>query len=182
MSKDQPLRVQFTEKGVVHAGEYGIFGGEHKTIWGERDENGRLKTKKMPQRKGIRIACSWKEVPLSAEVSNRKTITCKNCMKKMGMVEGPVFPDRWVIRRKDTGEFLKNTSSRCTAWSEHVIDAWFWKRKGDAKKRCKTGRWVDNQGRPHKLQKYEDGKGLYEYEWIVDPNLEIKRVKVTLED
>ncbi len=179
MSKDQPLRVQLTNNGVVHAGRWDKT---YKTI--RRIADGQYMT--IPPRDIVRIACSWKEVPEGKIISNKNSITCKNCQKKIGLVEGPVFPDRFVIRNTKTGQFFKNTTSRCSAWADDLTDAFLWKRRGDAENRCKTGGWYDEEGNRHHHQKYiRDENGIisgkvYKYKQIRNPDLEIKRVKITI--
>ena len=175
LNTDQPLRVQTAKGGVIHAGDYHHFHGRH--IW----RSGR-KGEYIEPHEGVRIACSWKEVPKSKVVDNRNAITCKNCMKKMGMDESAVFPDRYVIRRKDTGEFFKNTRSRCSMWSKDLSDAWFYKRKGDTKKRINRVRYVDDAGMEHSCGYYVAKQKGYRRIEYADPNLEVKKVKITLED
>jgi len=175
LDKDQPLRVQTSKGGVIHAGDYHIFGGY--TSW-----NSLTGKKNIPREEDVRTACSWKRVSKSKIVSNKKPITCKNCMKKIGMVEGPVFPDRFVVRRKDTGEFFKNTRSRCSVWADDLTDAWFYKRRGDAMRKIKRVRYVDRDGVAHDCSLFDARRLGYKREVYEDPNMEIKKIRITLED
>jgi len=174
---DQELRVQLTKGGVIHAGTYQNFGGFTRHDW----KSG--VTEFIPKRRGIRIACSWDEIPESKLVDKKEKITCKNCMKRMGLDESPLSPQRFVVRRKDTGEFMKNTGTRCSGWSNSITDAFFFKRKHTALDKCKLWRykagnvvltyseWVA-KGRPKNFKRVK----------IYDPNLEIRPVKFELED
>lgn len=176
LSNDQPLRVQLSKGGVIHAGDHHHY--TERRLW----KGGSRLDEVIPAHTGIRIACSWREIPLDKEVSKKKTITCKNCMKRMGMIEGAVFPDRFVVRRKDTGEFFKNTRSRCSVWSEDISDAWFYKRRGDAEKKGKRVRWIDDKGTAHDCSYWVARQKGWRREEYYDPNIEVKKVKIELED
>jgi hypothetical protein len=184
LNKDQPLRVQLSKNGVVHAGDWTTEGGGYRYTY---HAHGRTE-EKVPLAKKIRVACKWRGVDPKFEISNKESITCKSCMKAMGMIEGPVFPKRYVVRRKDTGEFYKKTASRCSVWAPDLIDAWFFKRQADALNYCKRGHYVDDEGNVHKTQEYyidEDKRirrGKYRYEKYLHPNFEVRTVKITLED
>ena len=184
LNKDQPLRVKLSKNGVTHAGDY--FTTRAYTQYSAANRDG----EKIPSREVVRIACSWKNVGKSKVVSNKEPITCKNCMKAMGMVDGPVFPDRFVIQNTETGEFFKNTRSRCSVWSADVTDAWFYKRKGDAKRQTQTTKYKLDDGRLvtySELRQIHGGTILYadarKRSVRVDkPGYKIRKVKITLED
>ena len=178
-AKDYDMRVQIGN-GKVHGARMSEYGGFTRYMMGGDRE-------RIPVQNVVSIACKWKHIPEDSPhiTDKRKTITCKNCQKAMGMAEGAVFPDRFVIRKKDTGEFYKNTRSRCSVWSEDISDAWLWKRKGDAKRITHHKRWeIDGQLLTYsELLKrglnYRTARGKEVR--IADPNLEIRKVKITLE-
>jgi hypothetical protein len=174
-AKDYDMRVQIG-KGKVHAAYMSTYGGFTRYVGGI---NGRKE--KEPVQKVVYTACSWKRFPeTSRHITNKnKTITCKNCQKAMGLIEGPVFPNRFVIRKKDTGEFYKNTRSRCSVWAEDLCDAWFWKRQGDARRVCKRTRWYDENGNVVPRPNYRE-MSRFRKETYYDPNLEIIPVEFKL--
>jgi hypothetical protein len=181
---DQPLRIQLSKNGVIHAGSYQNYGGFLRSRFDPI--NGVLSGSEwVPEKKQINIACRHMKYGESLEhkkISNKKKITCKSCMKLMGLLDEPLSTDRFVVRRKDTGEFFKNTNTRCTSWSDSVYDAFFFKRRHTAEGRCK-------------VMKYEtkDGTLLSYKEWVAkdrpsarprgvyDQNLEVKKIKVSIE-
>jgi len=177
-SKDRPLRVQLTKGGVIHAATYRDYGGFTRYIHNEQ------RGEYVPKQKRLEIACRWKAPILSKDhlVPNTTHITCKSCMKRMGMSEGPVSPKRYVVRRIDTGEFMKNTASRCSGWSDSLTDAFFFRTEHTARDKCKVMRYRAG----NKLMTYAEwgkaGRPRVKYERVYDPNLEAKSVKFTLEE
>ena len=175
--KDQPLRVRLTKSGVVHAAAYRNYGGF--TQWYQGDN----RSEYVPKQKRLEIACRWRRPGTLDEflVPNTEKITCKSCMKRMGMVEGPISPKRYVVHNKDTGEYLKNTNTRCSGWSDSLSDAFFFRTEHTAEDKCKVYRYrVGN-----KLLTYTEwakaGRPERKQERIHDPCLEVKAVKITLE-
>ena len=160
LNTDQPLRVQLSNNGVIHAGRFYTTRPHTSITWVGEAEN-RIEHYH-PAKEVVQIACSWKDTSEEKIVSNNKSITCKNCMKRMGMVEGPIFPTRFVVRKKDTGEFYKNTTTRCSEWADDISDAFLFKRECDALRHCTN-------------QRYRSGG-------VINPNKEVKKVKIILED
>lgn len=146
--KDQPLRVRFTPKGVVHAASYRRYGGfSYYHCASKRFKN-------IPEHEVVQIACRWREPKEDLSkflVSNKEKITCKACIKRMGMDDGPESPERYVIRRKSDGKFMKNTYSRCSGWSDSITDAFFFRKRYTAVGKCRN------------------------------PDMEVRRVKIILE-
>lgn len=178
-NKDQPLRVKLAENGVVHAAAYRDFGGF--TRWAPSG------SKWVPKQKQLEIACRWRAPRKDLEkflVSRTKNnITCKSCMKRMGMLEGPISPERYVVRRIDSDEFLKNTNSRCSGWSDNLSDAFFFRTKHTAMAKCKVYRYQVGD----KLLTYSEYRKINPHstvrcERMHDPNLEVKKVKIELEE
>ena len=100
LNADQPLRVQLSNNGVIHAGRFHTTRPHTSVTWSGRVDDHFERTEH-PAKEVVQIACSWKDTSEEKIVSNNKSITCKNCMKRMGMVEGPIFPTRFVVRKKD---------------------------------------------------------------------------------
>ena len=177
-NKDQPVRIRLTKGGVVHAAAYSDYGPF------TRYQHSTGRSEYVPKRKVLQIACRWKTLEGLDKfiVPNTEKITCKSCMKRMDMVEGPVSPKRYVVRNKDTGEFMKNTSSRCSGWSESLTDAFFFRTEHTARAKCKVMHYLVGD----KLMTYTEwakaGRPSRSYKRINDPNLEVKSVKFTLED
>jgi hypothetical protein len=183
-SKDQPIRVRTSKKGVVHGAAYQNYGGFTRyrgaERMGEKDAG-----EYVPKQQRLTLACRWKK-PKGLEefiVPNTEQITCKQCMKRMGMIEGPIAPKRFVVRRLDTGEFMKNTNSRCSGWAESLTDAFFFRREHTAKMKCSEYHFrVDDE-----LIGYSElrKRGLhtkdYKMEYTHNSNYEIRPVKITLE-
>ena len=105
----------------------------------------------------------------------------------MGMDETPLAAQRFIVRKKSTAEFFKNTSTRCSPWSDSVTDAFMFKRKHTAQDKCKTGRYeVDGKlytySEYHKLPRDRDGHlPKYKYKKILNPDLEVRPVKIIVE-
>lgn len=161
INKDQPLRVQISKGGVIHAAAH----------------------TKDPKK--LSIACRWEslEEPFKGYlVSNTTSITCKACMKRIGMYENPESPKRYIVRKIDSGEFLKNTNSRCSIWSNSVSDAFFFRKKHTARNKCEVVFHRVGDKLMTFVEWVEAGRPINELETIHDPNLEIKAVKFTLED
>jgi len=183
-NKDQPLRLRFTPKGVVHAGSYQDYGGFTRYLYKPSLSGTGQQTEYVPKQKVVRIACRWKDPKPDMEnyiISNQTQITCKACMLRMDMVEGPVSPKRFVVRNTETGEFLKNTTSRCSGWSDSLSDAFFFRTEHTAKSQCKVIRYRAG----NKLMTYVEwakaGRPKVKYERTYDPCLEVKSVRITLE-
>ncbi len=180
---DQPLRIKLTEKGVTHAGAYYDYGGFNRTKYDPT--SGVARTREyVPKQKRVRMVCRWRGVPENLDeyvVSNKNKITCKQCQKLMGLTETPLATDRFVVRKKSTGEFGKNTSTRCTPWSDSLNDAFFYKRRHTAEDKCKMYRYeVDG-----KLITYGEwaaaGRPKHSLRRVSNPDLEVKTVKIRLE-
>jgi len=85
---DQPLRVRLTKTGVVHAGAIQDYGGFTRSTYAGPGIRGT--SKYVPKQKRVAIACKWRmpEEGYSEHViSNKENITCKSCMKKIGMMD-----------------------------------------------------------------------------------------------
>ena len=174
---DKPLRIQLSRGGVIHAGSYEDYGGFTRGF-GENREY-------VPKQKRVSIVCRWRGLPDNLDqylVSNDHEITCKTCQKQMGLIEEPLAKDRFIIRKKSTGEFFKNTSTRCTSWSDSITDAFFFKRRHNAQEKCKHYRFETEDGRLLTYNEYiQLGRPPYTGRRVIDPDLEVKKVKFILE-
>ena len=182
---DQPLRLQLSKNGVIHAGSYQSYGGFKR--W-HRETN---EYENVPVQKRIRVVCSrWRPGERLEKflVSSQENITCKDCMKLMGLIEEPLAGDRFVIRKKSTGEFYKNVTTRCTMWADNITDAFFFKRKHTAEAKCKMTRYVVEDklltySEMINWRKKNDDRGnVYpSRKRIMDPDLEVRKVNISLE-
>lgn len=181
INKDQPIRVRLSKTGVIHAAAYRDYGGF--TQWTHtRDSKGSIY---VPRQKRLQIACRWGNMKIPLDkfiVPNTTPITCKSCMKQMGMVEGPVSPKRYVVRNIKTGEFMKNTSSRCSGWSDSLTDAFFFRTEYTAKDKCKVYRHLVGDELMTYAEWVKAGQPKFKSKRMYNTNLEIRVVKFTLED
>lgn len=179
---DQPLRIKLTPGGVTHAGSYQDYGGFHRTKY-HHLHGTEASREWVPKQKRVIQACRrWRNQKELANhlVANSNEITCKSCMKLMGLIEEPVSAERYIIRKISTGEFYKNTTSRCTPWSDSVYDAFFFRKEHTAVQKCKRWRYFVD-GDP---LTYSDwltaGRPRHEHKIIMDPDLEVRPVDVTV--
>jgi len=185
--RDQPLRVRLSKDGVVHAAAYRNFGGFTRYSYSSYNHNSdtaESREEYVPKQKRIEIACRWrfpKKDMSKLLISNAENITCKSCMKRMGMVEGPISPKRYVVLNKDTGEYMKNTSSRCSGWSESLSDAFFFRTEHTAKDKCRVSRYRVGDELMTYAELKKAGNPKYKRERIDDPCLEVRSVKIVLD-
>jgi hypothetical protein len=179
---DQPLRIQKAKDGVIHAGSYQDYGGFTSMVYNR--ETGRSENKFIPKRKRISIVCSRYSRDDTVEsdlVENTHSITCKSCLKLMGLIDDSENAKRFVIVSKETGEFYKNTSTRCSVWSESIYEAFFFKRKGTAEAKCMSWVYIVDG----KILKYREwqaaGRPKATHTRLPDPNMEVKMVKIMVE-
>lgn len=172
ISKDQPLRIRMTAKGVVHAGDM-EFRAAYTDGLGD----------KIPSRYVPVRVCRYGSVPYHTVIKPQTQITCKACMKMMGILEEPVFPKRYVVQEVSTGAFFKNTDSRCTSWSNALSDAFLYKHEHQARKRCMRNEWVGDDGTIlQHTPTYKDGMKNFRFRRVPTQDYIVRAVNIVLEE
>ena len=140
---DYPLRAQFGFGLAVHAARMQEVGGHHR---GFRDASGKLQSERVPVTEEVRIACSWRKKASKGDlVPNNTTITCKQCSKKLGMVELESSPKRFVVVDNETGEYYKHARHSCN-WVKDILDATLYKVKSPAERHTERAFFEDAEG------------------------------------
>ena len=172
--KDYDLRVKLVDKGVVHAGTYVIIHA-HKVYSPSRG------IYEVPEERVVGTACSCKRFSEDQLVGKTQKITCKRCLRALDEADLVKAPKRFVILRKDTGEFFRNTYRACGNWSKGLTDAFFFKRFQTAKSSCmKTKIILD--GKEITYEKWcKTGYPHVTYAKVRDTNLEVHEVKIELD-
>jgi len=189
--KDYDLRVRYSENGVVHAA-YKHTIGPFKTWRGL--ESGGMEEK--PAREVVAIACKrigFSNPGVNEEhlVPSTHKITCKNCLRVMGVIKPKPTPVRYVVMDSKTGEYLKRERGFCkNPWVENIFDATLYKSRPAAIEQTKRYRYYDADGREltHK-EFYSHGHATgnekrRELGWYSEygphPRYEIKKVEITI--
>lgn len=190
--KDYDLRVQYKEGGVVHAA-YKHTVPKHST-WTGLDR----RSIEVPAREVVAIAC--KRVGFSNPgvnevhlVPSNNKITCKNCLRVMGIIKAETTPARYVVVDTKTSMFLKRARGFCKdPWVEDILDATIYKSRPAAVNQTKLHRYYDVNGKEltHK-EYYVGGYGREaqdkrnELGWYSEygphPRYEVKEVKISIE-
>lgn len=189
---DQPERVQMSPKGVVHAASYINVGGFYIHKWKEEDVW-------IPKEKKLFLACKRASGNVLRKwIVNRNTpITCKNCLKAMGLLDEQETK-RYVVFNTKTKEFFKNTNSNCSQWSEDIYESFLFRREHTAEQQCMVWRyrvkdtimnyieWADAGKPEYILMNYKEwvaaGRPEHYKERIKDKNLEVKRVILSIDE
>ena len=188
--KDYDLRVQYHDGGVVHAA-YKHTIPKHTTWMGL----GR-KGIEVPAHETVAIACKRPDfsndgVNEAHLVPSKNEITCKNCLRVMGIIKPKPTPVRYVILNTETGEYLKRERGFCKSpWVENIFDATLYKSRPAAVEQTKRYRYYDAEGKEMTHEEYyqyghangnEKRRELGWYsEYGPHPRYEIKEVTITV--
>ena len=176
---DHPIRVQFGKGLVIHAARKETCGG-----YDRRDYTGPgVKIIHISEREVVRIACRWEDIPKEYVVKNTTPITCKQCLKALGMFEKEASPKRFVVKRRDTGEYFQK-KRHCPKWVDNILDATMYKVKPAAESHTKRVFYRDTDGNEVPYGEY--CKRQKTDEQIIrtiekHSNYEVKTVKITVE-
>jgi len=155
LKQDHPLRVQFGPGLVVHAARQDMYGGFYRYRYTSSE------SELVPKRKIVCIPCknrySLKEQGLFADnylVPNTTPITCKLCLKRLGMSEEKASPVRYVIIDNETGEYYKHARYSCS-WVQDMLDATLYKMRHPAEQHTKRRFWEDCEGNEISRDEYQ---------------------------
>jgi hypothetical protein len=190
--KDYDLRVRYHDGGVVHAA-YKHTIGPYKT-WRGLGSGG---MEEKPAREVVAIACKrvgFSNPGVNEEhlVSNKNEITCKNCLRVMGVITPKTTSARYVVVDTKTGMYLKRGRGFCKdPWVEDVLDATIYRSKPAAIHQTKRYRYFDgNDNEMTHKEFYSHGHATgnekrRELGWYSKygphPRYEVKEVKITIE-
>jgi hypothetical protein len=88
---------------------------------------------------------------------------------------------RYIVYNTETKEFFRNSTSRCSKWTEDINDSYLFKRRQAAEDRC----LVRHHRVKDVLVSYDKwrlaGSPICEWEMVKDENLEVKQVTITID-
>lgn len=126
--RDYPERAKVSKSGVVHAAFMTTQVRDSKEV------------------PFVRLACSYDLLDMDKLVEKGTSITCKNCMRELGITDGKVYSTRYLLQRLDTDDFYRKTR----VWGDWVRDmpnATLYKTRGVAETYGKRVFYYDNSGR-----------------------------------
>ena len=169
---DQPERVRISAKGAVHAAAYVKTGGYKSYASGNW----------IPIVEKLRIACkrTLNDIPERWIISRNTSITCKHCLKAMGLLTGPEIK-RYIVYNTKTEEFFRNTNTRFTQWTEDINDSYLFKNKHAAEDRCLVIRYRVKDVLISYKEWEAAGSPMCKREEVKDENLEVKQVTITID-
>lgn len=171
---------------VVHAAKVRIH--KEYTRFGRN-----LPAETVPQKEVIQVACSSSRyhydssgtllLPMWHLLENNETITCKNCMKIIGMK--PIRDDgnlRFVLMEKESGYFFKKDGK----WQEDVGNASLYINKHSAEGHGNRRIYTGPSGKEIFYEEYRalnmEERGCCRVRWEFDhEKYEIKTVRITVE-
>ena len=150
LKEDHPLRVQFGPGLVIHAAREYIYGGYTRYIPGGGSE-------RIPEQKRVTVACGGAVSRLYDRkdsryvsdylVPNTTPITCRNCLRRLGMDEDYKASNvRYVVFNNKTEEYYRHSRYSCS-WVNHMLDATLYKVKPAAEKHTKRLYYVNKDGK-----------------------------------
>lgn len=179
---DHPLRAQFGFGLAVHAAHMQKVGGHHRSFL---DDNGKRISERVPVTDEVRIACSWrKKTSKKNLVSNNTTITCKQCSKRLGMVELESSPKRFVVVDNETGEYYKHARHSCN-WVKDILDSTLYKVKSAAERHTERTYFEDAEGNQLTYKEYgerrkAEEKGL-NYSSRKSPRYDVLTITISID-
>ncbi len=186
---DWDKRFQLSKDGVVHAArtinvkttvQYKYNYTSHKQE--------RVGT--VPAHDRLMSACStyWSKDPNDfMEVANTTEITCKNCMKAMG-IKPTVAPSnkRYVLMEVASGYFYKNGGYSTSVWQDDVMNATLYKTKKGARDNGKISFYMKGKKRltsaEHWKIESKKEREKYKYHTELSDKYVVRAVQIKLLD
>jgi hypothetical protein len=151
LKQDHPFRIQFGPNLVVHAAREYTYGGFYRSTY--KYNSGNRSKEYIPEQKRITLACSrgaWKYTETDENmknylVPNNTPITCKSCLKKLGMDEDYEPSNvRYVVKDNETEEYYRHGYG--CSWVENILDATLYKVKHGAENHTRRYVYADDKG------------------------------------
>ena len=173
---DQPERVQMSPTAVVHAASYINVGGHNVYRWREGNTW-------VPKEKKLFLACKRTSNNIQEKwiVSRNTPITCKHCLKAMGLLDEQETK-RYVVFNIKTKEFFKNTNSNCSQWSEDIYESFLFRREHTAEQQCIVWRYRVKNILMNYTEWVAAGRPDYHKEKVRDKDLEVKRITLSIDE
>lgn len=178
--KEFPKRVKTHSGKVIHAARitisapYTYYSNEHGAIT-------------RPEKKTVFTACYQTPTNSLQEVDNTEVITCKKCMKAMGMLDKATFTKRYVLCEIESGYFFRKAGYRKN-WVNNFADATLYKVRAAAEKQGNILEYFDIEGNEMSrkayysiLQAERRPKGMYMKERFAEEKYKIRIVNLTLD-
>lgn len=186
--KEYDMRAQLTSGGVVHAAYKHTIGPYTTYSWGNREGT------KVPQQEGVFLACRRRMLRIEDSLSEKDilpkntAVTCKNCLKVMGITAEEPTPTRYIVIDTKTGMYFKKTRNFCSdPWVDDVLDATIYKSQSAAVHQTKRVFYYDADGNEMPYKEYNkmgfkerQERGWYT-KYLPHPRYEVKEVKITIE-
>jgi hypothetical protein len=165
IKRDYPMRVQFGKGLAVHAAYASAAYKESPRIY---------------------IACCYKKISASDVISNTNKITCKSCMKQMGILDEKASPVRYIVKDNETGQYLKK-GSYCIGWVDDPTNATLYKMKHVADDHTMLSLYESDDGRRltygelNDLSREERNSANFKRITIKNPKRDVKKVTLLIE-
>lgn len=135
--QDYPYRMVVAKGGVVHAACIEYRRGHTTYTYKAKGEKGFRK--EIPPRDVYTRACKWEDIGLAEGeemlVASSTEITCKQCLKAMGIVEARASAERYAVMEAESGKFFKKSARWCKdPWVSDILNATLYQMRSAAER------------------------------------------------